>query len=277
MRAGKAWYRLGGVALLITFASPHLIAQVTTDAQSQPSPPVEIEADTGIEWQRHVKVVVARGNARAVRGDIHVRADELRARYRDRPDGSTQIWRLEGDGNVQISSPTETAYGEAATYDFDQNLLVLKGGERVRLVTDSDEISAERQLEYSPQTNTLIARGNALAVQSDRRLQAEQLTAHLVRDASGKSRVQNVEAVDRVKVITPQDVFAADRGTYNAETGIATLTGSVKIVRGANQLNGCRGEVDLKSGVSRLFACGRGDSGTAPVRGIIRPNDKTKD
>ena len=57
----------------------------------------------------------------------------------------------------------------------------------------------------------------------------------------------------------------SNRGVYDVETGIAKLTGSVKITSGTNQLNGEYAEVNLNTGVSRLF--GRGGS----VRGIFTP------
>ena len=57
--------------------------------------PIEIYADDGIEWQQENLVFLARGNARAVRGEVTVFGDELRAYYRENPDGSNDIWRLD--------------------------------------------------------------------------------------------------------------------------------------------------------------------------------------
>lgn len=44
--------------------------------------PIEIEADDGIEWQQNDRVYIARGNARATRGQATVFADTLIAYYR---------------------------------------------------------------------------------------------------------------------------------------------------------------------------------------------------
>jgi len=44
---------------------------------SNSSAPIEIEADEGIEWRRNEKVYIARGKARAARGDLEVKAVEL--------------------------------------------------------------------------------------------------------------------------------------------------------------------------------------------------------
>ena len=45
--------------------------------------PLDIEADQGIEWQQNANIYVARGNARATRGNVTVYADTLTAHYRN--------------------------------------------------------------------------------------------------------------------------------------------------------------------------------------------------
>ncbi len=47
--------------------------------------PVDITATDGIEWRQAEQVVIARGDARAVRGNVTVDANRLLARYRPRP------------------------------------------------------------------------------------------------------------------------------------------------------------------------------------------------
>ena len=96
------------------------------------------------------------------------------------------------------------------------------------------------------------------------------LTAHFRKDAKGKSRVSQVDAFDNVVITTPDEIVRSDRGVYDVETGIAKLTGSVKITRGTNQLNGEYAEVNLNTGVSRLFGRGGG------VRGIFTPETAVK-
>ncbi|MFC7689911.1 hypothetical protein ACFQY5_10135 [Paeniroseomonas aquatica] len=44
--------------------------------------PVDVTASDGIEWRQAEQVVIARGNARAVRGGVTVDSDRLMARYR---------------------------------------------------------------------------------------------------------------------------------------------------------------------------------------------------
>lgn len=233
--------------------------------------PIEIYADNGIEWQQDTLIILARGNARAVRGDLQVKADVLRAYYKEKAGGGTDIERLDAEGNVRISSPGETAYGREAVYNPADGIVVLRGG-KVRLVTDTDEITADQQLEYWEHKQMAVARGNAVAVRGDKRLQADVLVAYFREDKKGGSKVHRIEAFDNVRIVTAQDTAIADRGVYNVESGIATLTGSVRITRGPNRLKGCSAQVNLNTGISKLFSC-TGSSG-GRVRGIIKPVKK---
>lgn len=230
--------------------------------------PIEIKADEGIEWQQKNKAYIARGNARAVQGDVAVLADTLIAFYRETETGATDIWRIDATGSVQIVSPTQRAFGDKAVYDVGQGILILTGG--TRLETETDRISARDSIEYWENRNLAIARGNAIATRGENRLSADVLTAHFTKDPEGNSRVHQVDAFDNIVITTPQEVVKSKRGVYDVETGIATLTGSVKITRGETQLNGEFAEVNLNTGVSKLF--GRGPGG---VRGIIMPERNT--
>ncbi len=232
--------------------------------------PITIEADSGIEWKQEYSVVTARGNARAVRGDVEVRADSLSAFYRDRTGGEAQIWRLEAVGDVRISSLSNSAYGQRGVYDVDKAVFVLSGPEGVRFVGDEGTVSADGQLEFWERDRLLIARGNARARQGDRGLDADVLVAHLAQDESGATQLERIEAFDAVHVYTAEESVRADRGVYEVASGLASLSGAVRVIRGQNRLRGCRAQVDVTEGVSKLFGCGP-EAGGRQVRGLIRP------
>ena len=84
--------------------APAAMAQGFSLSGGDSDAPIAIEAEQGIEWQREKQVYIARGNARASRGDVTVYADSLTAHYRSDPGGGTEIWRLEANGNVRITS-----------------------------------------------------------------------------------------------------------------------------------------------------------------------------
>ena len=230
--------------------------------------PIEIFADNGIEWQQDNLVFLAKGNAKAVRGEVTVLADQLTAFYTERPDGATEIYRLDADGNVKIQSPNQVASGEKAVYDVTREILVLSGG-TPNMVTPDTKITATQQLEYWEQRQMAVARGKAEAIKDKRRVRADVLAAFFRKTKAGESKVYRVDAYDNVSVLTERDRAYGDRGVYDVETGIVTLSGSVRIERGKNELKGCKAEVNLNTGISRLFSCPGGRT-----KGTLMPNAK---
>ncbi len=267
----------GLLAAALLTAAPAARAQGLNFGSAKSDQPIEITADNGIEWQQEALVFLARGNAKAVRGDVTVLADELRAYYREQKGGGTEIWRLDALGNVRIKTPKETATGQQAIYQVDLGVLVLSGG-KVRLVTQTDTITADKQLEYWENKQMAVARGNAYAVRENKRLKADVLAAYFKPDKQGDSKLYRVDAFDRVTIVTDQDTATSERGVYNVESGIATLTGSVKLTRGENVLNGCRAVVNLNTGISNLYSCPSTGSGPRErARGVLMPNTRKKE
>ncbi len=234
--------------------------------------PIEIFADNGIEWQQEKLVFVARGNARALRGGVNINAEELRAYYRETDKGETEIWRMDAVGKVAIKSGEGTAYGSHAVYDVDAGILTITG-ENLKLVSGSDWLTARDQLEYWEAKQMAVARGNAVARREKKTLNADVLAAYFRKDKKGDTKIYRVDAFDNVNIVTAQDRASSNRGVYNVESGIATLTGSVKIIRDKNVLRGCSAEVNLNTGISRLHSCAQG--GTR-VKGVILPTKKKK-
>jgi len=102
------------IALALCLAAGVASAQM---AELNQGGPIEVTARDGIEWRQNEQVVIARGAARAVRGGVTIDADLLLARYRPRggtpaeprpasegPGGASEIWRLEAEGNVVITT-----------------------------------------------------------------------------------------------------------------------------------------------------------------------------
>jgi lipopolysaccharide export system protein LptA len=255
---------------LILAAALWAFAPAQSSAQSlgfsqQGDGPIQIEADEGIEWQRANQVYVARGNARATQGTVSVRGDELVAHYKTNAAGENEIYRINANGNVEITSDSEVAVSDNAVYDIDNGVLVLTG-ETVRLDTAQDTIIARDSLEYYEQRQIAVARGDAVAHRDDRRQRAAMLTAHFG-EGGRSAAMERIEATGNVLVSTPTDIVRAEQGDYSPERGLATLTGNVKITRGDTQLNGDRAEVNLQTGESRLLSSRSGER----VRGLFLP------
>ncbi len=257
--------------------------------------PVEVTATDGIEWRQQEQVVIARGEARAVRGAVTVEADRLLARYRPRgnataanpqppsegPGGGGEIWRLEAEGNVVVSTATDRAEGDRAVYDMDQAVMVITG-RNLRLVNPDNTLTARDSVEYWSARRMAVARGNAVVVTSDgRRVRADTLVAHFAetpapgaapaqRPAPGAgpapSSLERVEAFGNVEIRTEQEVVRGDRGVYSPNSGLARLLGQVRIIRGENTLTGQEAIVNMRTSVARLVS-----APGARVQGLVVP------
>ena len=231
--------------------------------------PIEVDANEGIEWRRDEKLFVARGDARAKQGNVTVRADSLTARYREPAGGGTQIHRVEAKGNVRITSQGATLEGDSGVYDLGTDMMTITG-DKVVLVTPEQRVVADKSMEFDNRKQIATARGNATVARDDQRIRADTLIAHFQRNDAGRAAISRIEGVGNVHVSTPSEVARASKGTYDLAAGKATLSGSVRITRGPNQLNGENAEVNLRTGVSRLT--GAPGEGTGRVRALIVPN-----
>lgn len=144
--------------------------------------PIEVTADSGIEWQQNAQIYVARGNAMAKRGNTEVHADTLTAHYRKAKgaEGGTEIYRIDADGHVRINDDKDTVVGDQAVYDVDQQIALITG-KGLKLTTPTDVVTARDSLEWYDAKQVAVARGDAVAVRADRRIRADVLTAHMTK------------------------------------------------------------------------------------------------
>ena len=302
------------------------LAPVTAHAQAldlSRGGPIAITAEDGIEWRQVEQQVIARGNARAVRENVTVTADRLIAWYRkkgttgappagtsagtpagvkppsgvDADSSGNEVYRFQAEGNVLIFTETDQAYGDKATYDIDQAVMVMTGRD-LKLITQNEVLTARDSLEYWAQKRMAVARGNAVVVTNDaKRLAADTLVAYTSEapppsgatsgvgpaatpkpaggrptepSAAQSGKLEKMEAFGNVSIRTPTDFVTGDRGVYVPDIGIARLGGQVRITRGETQLNGSGADVNMKTGVARLTS----DRGTR-VQGLVVPGDQS--
>lgn len=266
--------------------------------------PIQVYADQGIEWNQNTRQYIARVNAKAIQGDTTVYGDTLVAYYEEVAGGNTEVYRLDAMGHVRIVSPSETAYGDKAVYDVRKGVLVMTGG-ALKLVTQTDVITARDTLEYYEETGLAVARGDAVArpvpgkkkqAKDDRTVRADVLTAYFrdddapagsagtpkakakkkqaqgaAADGGGRSTLERMDAYGNVVVTRPGEVALGSRGVYFPQAELAHLWGQVRITRADNQLNGEYAEVNFGTGISRILA-----SPSAPVRALIEQEKKPK-
>ena len=112
--------------------------------------PIEITADN-LEVLQNQKIATFTGNVDAVQGDMVLSADRLRVYYggddvnaAPGPAGTGSIRRIEADGNVLMSSPRETAQGDAGVYDVSASQVTLDGAV---VLTRGDNVIRGQRLE----------------------------------------------------------------------------------------------------------------------------------
>ncbi|CAH2604803.1 OstA-like_N domain-containing protein [Rhodovastum atsumiense] len=291
--------RLPWILLLLLTTTPLARAQ-QIDLSS--GGPVEVTARDGFEWREAERVVIATGEARAVRGNVTVLADRLMAYYRNKDPagqrpaaapgaagiegGENEIYRLEAVGHVRIVTPSDEAVGDKAVYDIDQAVLVMTG-QGLKLTTPQYVMTARDSMEYWSQQHMAVGRGNALVVATDgRRLSGDVLVGYTSEGAaSGKpatpartgpapapaessGKLERVEAYGNVEVRTQTDIVRGDRGVYVPDSGMARVLGHVRITHGQNQMTGAAADVNMKTGIAHVIS----DPG-ARVQGLIMPNE----
>ena len=235
--------------------------------------PIEITADNGIEWEKNKEILIASGNAKASRGGITVLAEVLRAYYRKKTTGGTDLIRLDAAGGVKIFSDTESMKGQTAVLDFEQAILKVDG-KKVIYKAGPDTITANQQMEYWERQKMAVARGNAVAIHKGKTLRADVLKALLRKNKTGRSEVYIIEAFNNVLIVSDKDRLRSDSAIYKLDSGIATLKKNVSIVREDSILNGDLAEINLKTGISKLLTIDSVGSRKRRkrVRGLIYPH-----
>lgn len=232
--------------------------------------PIDITAVDGLEWRQNEQQVIARGDARAIRGGVTVTADRLTAWYRKKGvtqaaqttpaasglagDASTEgneIYRLQADGHVHIFTATDQAQGDKAVYDLDQSVLVMTGRD-LKLSTPNNVITARDDLEYWPQQHMAVARGDAVVVTTDaKRVAADTLVAYTTDNPSParSSAKPGASATSAAKVTAkaPDDPLAASGKLQRVEA-----FGKVSVRTPTDTVTGDRGVYVPDTGMARL-------------------------
>lgn len=90
-----------------------------------------VTARDSLEYWREQDLAVARGDALATRPKDRIRADRLVALMARDSQDKLGLSRVDADGNVIITTQSETARGDKGTYDLDSELALLTGNVRV--------------------------------------------------------------------------------------------------------------------------------------------------
>jgi lipopolysaccharide export system protein LptA len=240
--------------------------------------PIEVTARDGIELRQAEQLVIARGDARAVRGDNTVIGDTLIAHYRKKAvvtptaatpasvtpaeatpspssgmlggdTGSNEIYRLEADGHVKLFNPTDIATGDHAIYDIDQAVLLLTGKD-MTLTTPNQFMTARDTMEYWSQKHMAVGRGLASVTTSDgRRLMGDVLVGYTAPDdanATPAGAAKPQPAADPAKP-APQDPLGTGGKLQRVEA-----FGHVEVRTATETITGDRLVYVADTGISRV-------------------------
>jgi len=236
---------------------------------------IEVTADESLEWHQEGRFYLAKGNARATRGSMTVEADILTAYEREKESdapasGSSlaggNINRLTAEGHVRLADSRGQVFGDRAEYDLDARVAKVTG-KNLRYVTEKDVVTARDSLEYHEGQNIAVARGKAVAVHDQRRIEADVMTARFTQGPKGQMEMSDMTAEGHVTVITGNDISRGNKAVYDMKRNVAMMLGNVRVTRGDTQLSGERAEVDFNKGESRLLS---GDKG-GRVRALLVP------
>ena len=250
--------------------------------------PIEVTAREGIEWRQNEQLVIARGDARAVRGDVTVLGDTLIAHYRRKASpaqagapgpstppatpvstgsivsggdtGANEIYRLEADGHVRIFNPTDIAVGDHAIYDIDQAVLVMTGKD-LSLTTPNHVMTARDTMEWWSQKHMAVGRGLATVTTSDgKRLSGDVLVGYTAPDQQPPG-AQPAGAQPAAAKAGSSSAAAAAAGKLEkveafghveVRTATETVTGDRGVYVAASDISRIVGHVHITRGLNQL-------------------------
>lgn len=155
------------VLCALTFVLPMAAlaqAKLSSDA------PIEIASDA-LEVLQNERKAIFTGNVIATQGEINMRSNTMTVFYRETADGAAEtsdaagsmgkgIYRIDAEGGVVFTSPTETAQGDKAIYLVDNDTLDLVGN--VFLTRDKNVLKGTK-LVYNLKTGRSVLTGGASA------------------------------------------------------------------------------------------------------------------
>ncbi len=115
------------VLLTVLWPATAWAQELIPTGQHDTSLPLEITADA-LEVQQDQQRAIFTGAVDVIQGDMRLNADKLIVYYRDKEaEEQNAIYRIDVEGNVRFTTPSETAQGSTGTYDVDGGTIELVG------------------------------------------------------------------------------------------------------------------------------------------------------
>ncbi len=228
---------------------------------------IDITSRDGMEWRQNEQMVIARGDARAVRANVTVTADVLIARYRRKAGvtqasagppaakpgvpgsdtGSNEIYRLEAEGHVKIFTATDLAVCDKAVYDIDQAVLLMTGN-GMTITTPTQVMTARDTMEYWSQKHMAVGRGLATVTTDDGRRVAGDVLVGFTAPPAPAGQPPAKAAVMPPAAGKPSADPLGSSGKLQRVEGF----GNVQVRTATEIVNGDRGVYVADTGIARL-------------------------
>ena len=210
---------------------------------------LEIEASGFLEWNQENKSYIAKGDAIATQGGRTIEADEIIAFYAS--EENRDITRIQAAGSVKFSDVLGSGYSDRLHYEMNTQTVTLNGNENY---FESEEFTAQssNQIQFNELDGILNLQDDAMiSISEARKIEAQRLEIELSDDGN----VTTINAEGDVKLTEKAGRIAySGSAFYEAENGNMTLSDSVEILDGNNQLRGDKAIINVETGYSKILA-----------------------
>jgi lipopolysaccharide export system protein LptA len=125
------------------------------------------------------------------------------------------------------------------------------------------QVYADEGIEWNQNTHQYIARGNAKAIQGTTTVYGDTLVAYYEEIPGGNTEIYRLDAIGRVRIVSPTETAYGDKGVYDVRKGVLVLTG--KALRFVTEEEVITARDSLEYYEEKSLAVARGDAVSRPA------------
>lgn len=222
-----------------------------------------IEADSSIEYFEDKQTYIATGNAKAYKDNFILKGDIIKALMIQK-NKNQKIQRIFARGNVFINKDKEVAQAEIADYDFESNIITLKGKYQ-SFKNSKIKIESSKIIRFNDTTKKAYSLGNVkLNLENSIKIISNKLEAKFTKIDNA---IIDAKATGEVKILTKLETILCNSAKFENNKGIISLAGDVQIKKGDSIITGEKGLINLKTGKSKIFS-----KKSKRVKGVFSPS-----
>ena len=216
-----------------------------------------IEADSSIEYFEDKQTYIATGNAKAYKDNFILKGDIIKALMIQK-NKNQKIQRIFARGNVFI------AQAEIADYDFESNIITLKGKYQ-SFKNSKIKIESSKIIRFNDTTKKAYSLGNVkLNLENSIKIISNKLEAKFTKIDNA---IIDAKATGEVKILTKLETILCNSAKFENNKGIISLAGDVQIKKGDSIITGEKGLINLKTGKSKIYS-----KKSKRVKGVFSPS-----